>query len=227
MRRICRFLQSYSSVAALRRGTFFFLALSVAACSQKSEVSAPDTEISPESESNAAPQVQRGSKIPYSIGDITYGFYATLTMDRRTLPDSVAYEEENSQNFDYRVTLAKARVVQPYPERIPIRLLVGSVREFPGDAVVVTARLIVDKKEVDSYEYVFGEKLAIQDLRFENIDLRSHLEGTPESVLVRVELIATLFKHTKVASLDPKTVERPAVDTVTVYSNPMRVDFVR
>ncbi|MCH7960006.1 MAG: hypothetical protein IID08_07745 [Candidatus Hydrogenedentes bacterium] len=131
------------------------------------------------------------------------------------------------KNFDYRVTLAKVRVVRPYPEQIPMKILVGTVANFPGDTVLVAARLIIDDIEVDSFDYVFGENPPVRDLRSENMDLRSYLEGTPESVLVRVELIATLFKHTEAVSIDPETVERPAADTVTVYSNPLRIEFVR
>ena len=227
MRRMGMTLRSISIVSAVRIAAFLFLTFIIAACSQDSGVSRSKPEIAPESESNSAPHIQQGSKIPYSIGDITYGFYATLTMDRRTLPNNIAYEEEKSKYFDYRVTLAKARVVRPYPEQIPMVMLVGTILDFPGDAVMVTARLIVDKKEVDSFEYIFGEKPPIRDIRFEKVDLRSYLDGTPESVLVRVELIATLFKYTEAASIDPKTVERPAADTVTVIGNPMRVNFTR
>ena len=219
--------QSISFVGAVRIAAFLFLTCTFAACSQNSGVSTPEPDSAPVSEFNSTAQILQGSKIPYNIGDITYGFYATLTMDRRSLPDSIAYEEEFMKNFDYRVTLANARVARPYPEQIPMKILVGTVLIFPGDAVMVTARLIVDKKEVDSFEYIFGEKMPVRDIRFEEVDLRSYLEGTPESVLVRVELIATLFKHTEAASIDPETVERPADDTVTVYSNPMRVNFTR
>ena len=217
--------QSISFASAVRAAAIVFLTCIFSACTQSSDTPAPDS--APVLDLDSTPKVQQGSKIPYSIGDITYGFYATVSMDRNTLPGSIAYDEEVMLNFDYRVTLANARVNRPYPEQIPMKLLVGTVLDFPGDAVMVTARLIIDEKEVDSFEYVFGEIRPIRDLRLEKLDLRSYLEGTPESVLVRVELIATLFKHTEAASIDPETVERPAEDTVTVYSNPMRVEFVR
>ena len=229
MRRMRMNLHKASLVAVARHATIVFVTVAIAACSQNSSVSAPESESesTPVPVSDATPKVQQGSKIPYSIGDITYGFYSTLSLNRRDLSENIAYEEEVMLNFDSRVTLAKARVFQPYPEQIWMHMRVGTVLMFPGDAVLVTARLIIDEKEVDTFEYVFGEAPPIQDMRSEKMDLRSYLEGTPESTLVRVELIATLFKHTEAASIDPKTVERPAKDTVTVYSNPMRVEFVR
>lgn len=227
MRRMDKSLSGISFLSAARFVTIVFLTVAFAACSQNSEAPAQDSELAPASESDAAPQVQQGTKKPYSIGDITYGFYATLTLDRKELPKSIAYEEEVMLNFDYRVTLAKAKVHQPYPEQIPMIMRVGTVAGFPGDAVLVTARLIIDEKEVDTFEYLFGEKFPVRDMRTEKMDLRSYLEGTPESALVRVELIATLFKHTEAISIDPETVERPVDDTVTVYSNPLRIEFIR
>lgn len=220
-------LQSLSFTSAVRTAAIVFLTCTFLACTQNSGTPEPGSDSTSISELDPAPQVQQGSKIPYSVGDITYGFYATVSMDRRTLPENIAYEEEVMQNFDYRVTLAKARVFQPYPEQILMNMRVGSVLNFPGDAVLLVARLMIDDVEVDSFEYLFGENPPVRDDRSEKFDLRSFLEGTPESVLVRVELIATLFKHTEATSIDPETVERPAEDTVTVYSNPLRIEFAQ
>lgn len=195
------------------------LAVVTAACGP------PVTEPEARPEPEVKPIRNIGEKdIPNTKGDVSFQFYSTIHLDTARAPAAVEYSERQMKNFDGRVTSANAVVPAPFPENLYAKYAIGCPVNFPGDAILVTARLFVDDRVVQTEDIVFGENPHLQT-QYREVDVIAQFDDIPASTLVHVELEATLYKDTDADTIDPETVERPEDETVIIYSNPLRIDF--
>ena len=201
-------------------GAWAFLTVCFAACSPAPEET-PARKPVPGAVRNVA-----GANVPQvlTIGDVNFHFFATVLLNPSTLPDTVAYHETHFDHFDSRVSSATATVSKPYPEVLDAVVTVASAADFPGDAILITTRIYVDDRVVDTYDLVFGENTRAET-RVKNADIMEWLNEVPDSILVRIELDGTIYKETSSSDIDPATAPRPPDDSTTIYSNTLRINF--
>lgn len=168
-----------------------------------------------------SPIVKADSK-RFGIGDVETGLRVTLRLDAESKLGNVKYEELETMRKD--LARVSVEVRPPYPDELWLTFLIRANIGFQGNPVRVKARVYVDKNEVEAFEFVFGENPALRP-RATRVNVLAGLDTVPESLLVHAEVEAALFEGVDPASFDPATAVARRGNTVTVFSNPVRIDF--
>lgn len=159
---------------------------------------------------------------PFGIGDVETGLRVEARLDAESKMGNVKYEEIETMRKD--LARVSVRVGAPYPEELWVAVNVRATINFSGHAVVVKTRVFVEKEEVESFQFVYGPHPR-REPNGVRVNVLSGLDAVPSSLLVHAESEAMLFKNTDPATLDAETAQASPEMTVTVHSNPVRIDF--
>ncbi len=198
----------------------FCLLIGLGACSQAP--APPETALGPSSPGSDGAAVASMPNV-FGIGDVDSAMQIQIRLGERSQSPTVHVQERMTQ-LKKLVNVAIA-VMPPVADELWLSMTILSQINFPGNAVVVSAKIFVDDKQTGAFSYAIGADAHAKP-KMHEFNVLEGLEAPPKSMLVRATADLALYRNMDPADIDLDT--PPAVgpeDKATILSNPVRIEF--
>ena len=201
-------------------GAWIVIAAFVAACSKEP----PRTAAIRETADSGAVRVSGSA--PFGIGDVETGIEIKGQLDLRSKSRNIEYKETLTVKKD--LAMVNITVNQPFPEELWLHFNIRKGgTDFEDNVVIVRGAVYLDETPIQRIEYAIPPARIQPFVHEIRIDVMSHLSSIPDTLLARLSIEAILLMGVHEIPEDISAVKTAPDSTVTVRSNPVRIDFAK
>lgn len=158
----------------------------------------------------------------FDIGDIESYTHFWVELSEESESPTI----ENVEVFSKKEELTKAilNISKPYPKELWLRLNTKLLKTFAGYAVAMRVRLFLDGKEIEAFDFIY-ENLMDRIPRTRRVEVMSNFGSIPETALVHAEATIIMFAEEEFNEDELDSVQLTPKNSVTILSNPLRINF--